>query len=344
MSSFCIAMAEAQNDTTASLTFSGYAEVYYCYDMGKPMYHKRPEFLYNHKRHNQVSLNLAYLKAAFASQKTRANLALMVGNYAQYNLAAEPTWAQFVYEANVGVKLSKKQNLWLDAGIMPSHIGFESAVGADCWTLTRSLVAENSPYYEAGIKLSFLNKKENLTVAALLLNGWQRIQSDDSFDKLAFGLQLNYKPSEQLTLNYSNFFGYENPDDQSQLRTYQNFYAIWDGNFGLGITAGFDFGKEEDRGDWYSPVFILKWQFSDKWRITNRYEYISDPNQVVAKSGMEGGVDVLGISLGYDYFISEQSMLRIEARQLQAKEEIFRKSGDAQKGNLALTGSLCVKF
>jgi hypothetical protein len=34
-----------------------------------------------------------------------------------------------VYEANVGGKfLVAKHNLWIDAGIMPSHIGFESAI------------------------------------------------------------------------------------------------------------------------------------------------------------------------------------------------------------------------
>jgi hypothetical protein len=66
------------------------------------------------------------------------------------------------------MKLSKKQNLWLDAGIMPSHIGFESAVSADCWTLTRSLLAENSPYYETGIKLGYVSKDEKLYISALL--------------------------------------------------------------------------------------------------------------------------------------------------------------------------------
>jgi hypothetical protein len=37
-----------------------------------------------------------------------------------------------VYEAN-GVKISSKHNLWIDVN-MPSHIGFESAIGKDCAT------------------------------------------------------------------------------------------------------------------------------------------------------------------------------------------------------------------
>jgi hypothetical protein len=59
----------------------------------------------------------------------RANLALMAGTYAQDNLAAEQDALKYVNEANIGIKISKTKNLWIDAGIMPSHIGWESAIG-----------------------------------------------------------------------------------------------------------------------------------------------------------------------------------------------------------------------
>jgi hypothetical protein len=51
-------------------------------------------------------------------------------------LAAEQDLLQNVYEANGCENFVKKHNLWIDAGIMPSHIGFESAIGKDCATLT----------------------------------------------------------------------------------------------------------------------------------------------------------------------------------------------------------------
>ena len=46
-----------------------------------------------------------------------------------------PDYAEAV--ANAGYKLSAKKAWWLDIGVLPSHIGFESAVGKDNWTLTR---------------------------------------------------------------------------------------------------------------------------------------------------------------------------------------------------------------
>jgi hypothetical protein len=126
----------AQTTDSGKVTLNYYAEVYYSYDFQKPDNKTKPGFIYNHKRHNEVNMNLFLVKAKYQDKNYRTNIGLMFGNYAQYNLSTEPTWAQFIYEANIGVKLSGKRNLWLDAGIFPSHIGFESAISADCWTLT----------------------------------------------------------------------------------------------------------------------------------------------------------------------------------------------------------------
>ncbi len=90
---------------------------------------------------------------------------------------------------------------------MPSHIGLESAIGKDNWTLTRSLLAENSPYFESGVKLSYTTNNNKLTVSALALNGWQRITRLEGNSLMSWGSQIFYKPTENLTLNYSTFIG-----------------------------------------------------------------------------------------------------------------------------------------
>lgn len=74
------------------------------------------------------------------------------------NYVAEPGILKNIYEANIGVKLSRKYDLWLDVGIIPSHIGSESAVSKDCYTLTRSIAAENSPYFETRAKLTYITQ------------------------------------------------------------------------------------------------------------------------------------------------------------------------------------------
>lgn len=141
------------------LTISGYAEVYYQYDFSNPETNKRPGFIYSHNRNNEFNINLGYIKAAYTTERLRANLALAVGTYMNANYAAEPGVLKNSYEANVGFRLSAEHDLWLDAGILPSHIGSESAIGKDNWALTRSMMAENSPYFEMGARLDLYDSE-----------------------------------------------------------------------------------------------------------------------------------------------------------------------------------------
>ncbi len=136
----------------------------------------------------------------------------MTGTYPNANLATEPGVLKNIYEANIGVKLSSSRNLWLEAGIFGSHIGFESAIGKDCWTLTRSILADNTPYYEAGAKVSYNTPDGKWFLSALVLNGWQRIQRVDGNSLPSFGTQVMFKPTDEITLNSSTFIGTDKPD------------------------------------------------------------------------------------------------------------------------------------
>jgi hypothetical protein len=132
----CTAGSHAQD--SSNFILSGYAEVYYGYDFGQPENGERPNFLYNHKRHNEINANLALIRGGYARDRVRGVVALMAGNYVQYNMALEPDGVRNIHEARVGLRLLKERDLWIDAGIFPSHIGFESVIGMDCPTLTRS--------------------------------------------------------------------------------------------------------------------------------------------------------------------------------------------------------------
>lgn len=340
------ALLFGQTDEVKPLTYSGYGELYYSYDFSNPANHEKPGFIYNHKKHNEVGLNFACLKINYGKNNVRGNLALMVGNYAQYNLSAEPTWAQFVYEANMGVKLSKKSNIWLDAGIMPSHIGFESAISADCRTLTRSLLAENSPYYETGVKLTYTTKKENFTAAFLLLNGWQHVKKPDYLQKPSFGVQLNYKPMGNLVLNYSNFIGTDKADSVAAWRIFHNFYLQYEPLKKLGIIAGFDIGTDKynatNYGVWYSPVIIVRYILTEKMKLAVRGEYYFDKKQIIITTNTLNGFQVAGISSNIDYNVNDKVQFRIEGKMYTSKDALFR-NGE-EKNNYSLTTNLTLRL
>ena len=333
-----IFLHNAIGQDSTSFTFSGYSELYYSFDFDKPATHEKPFFIYNHKRHNEVNLNLAFAKVNYTTAKVRSNLAIMAGTYPQYNLAAEPELLRFIYEANIGLKISEKHNLWVDAGIMPSHIGFESAVGADCWTASRSMLAENSPYYETGVKLTSTNKKGNFYMSFLILNGWQHTQRPAGLNNPSLGLQLNYKPKENLTLNYSNFIGTDKPDSLHALRTYHNLYAIYQINKTWGITGGFDIGSDKNASQqyavWYSPVVIVRRSLNSKSYINVRGEYFNDRKQVLLQTNTINGFQNLGLSVNYDYAVTKNALVRVEAKGYFSEDKIYK--GQKENNNYSM--------
>jgi len=274
-----------------------------------------------------------------------------VGTYMNANYAAEQGVMKNVYEANAGLKISKKHNLWIDAGVFPSHLGFESAVGKDNWTLTRSLFADNSPYFETGAKISYTSESGRWFVSGLVLNGWQRIQRVDGNSTPAFGHQLIFKPNEKLTINSSSFIGNDKPDSIRQMRYFHNLYAVYQINKKFGLTAGFDIGAEQKTKEsdqytiWYTPVLIAKYNATDKLSFTARGEYYQDEKGVIISTGTENGFKTFGYSFNADYQIFPNLVWRTEIRNLSSKDAIFmNRTDEFNKNSLTATTALAISF
>lgn len=345
-----ITTAKAQEKPLSPFTFSGYIDTYYSYDFGNPDNHVRPGFFYSYNKHNEATLNIGLAKVSYAKDIIRGNFALMAGTYAQYNMAAEQDLMKNIYEANVGVKISKKSNLWIDAGIMPSHIGFESAIGKDCMNLTRSILADNSPYYEAGVKIGYTSKSEKWYLAAMYLNGWQRIQRVDGNQTPAFGTQLTYKPSGKATLNWSTYAGNEQPDNDRKWRYFNNLYGQFRLSGKTSLTTGFDIGAQQktkgssDHDIWFSPVVIAQYKPTPKIQLAARGEYYSDENGVIIATGTPNGFQTFGYSANFDYIVSDNVMFRLEARSLNSKDAIFTRNDNPTGTNVFITTSMAISF
>ncbi|MBP6373488.1 MAG: porin [Flavobacterium sp.] len=334
----------AQTPRHPLFTVSAYAEAYYANSTSFSADKTYPEFIYNHKKGQQPSLNLAFVKVNHQSKRMRSNVALMAGDYSKYNLAAEPKWAKPILEANLGVKLSNKKNIWLDAGVMPSHIGFESAISADCWTVTRSILAENSPYFETGIKLSYTSPFEKWNLAVLALNGWQRINFVKEFKNPSYGFQLNYKPKTNLQFNYSNFIGYDYIENQESLRHFHNVYAIYEPTEKVGFTFGFDIGNDKisnsKSGIWYSPVGIARYKINSQFRTAFRAEFYRDKNQLIIPTQTTTGSQILGLSSNLDCQIGDNWLWRMEVKNFESNAPLF----GAKNSTYAVATSLVLKL
>lgn len=345
-----LAFSAPAQQLDSAITLSAYAEAYYSVDMARPGDHLRPGFFYSFNRHNEVNLNMGMVKLNYAKNYVRGNLALMAGTYPQYNLAAEPDRLRNVFEANVGVRISRTKDLWIDAGIMPSHIGFESAIGKDCWNLTRSMLADNTPYYEAGARLSYTTANGKWYASGLLLNGWQRITRPDGNNTPAFGTQLSYKPTSTTTVNWSTFVGNDKPDTLGRLRIFNNLYAQFQATDRLGLIVGCDIGLEQAAsGDsssaWFTPVLIPRYKLNDRSYIAARCELYHDKDGVIIAAGTTNGFNTMGYSLNFDRWVSPNVLWRIEGRMLQGEDKVFVDAdGRPSHSNVFLTASIAISL
>jgi hypothetical protein len=335
-------------DTT--LTLSGYAEAYYSYDFNKPINDTKPPFIYSYNKNNEVAVNLAFMKGSYNTDSVRANLALAGGTYMNANYASEPGVLNNLYESNVGLKLSNKNNLWFDAGVFSSHIGFESAVGKDNWTLTRSFAADNTPYYETGAKIGYTSENGVWFLSALVLNGWQHIQRVEGNTSPSFGTQVTYKPSAKVTLNWSTFIGNDKPDNNKKKRYFSGLYGIFQLNNEFATILGFDIGAEQENKDssamntWVNPTIILKYTPIVKTAIAIRAEYYDDKDGVIISTGTPNGFKTWGFSTNFDYSIANNIVWRAEVRTLNSKDAIFTKNNNRVNSDTFVTTALAISF
>lgn len=321
---------------------TGYLEVYYLYDLDKPDNHTRPSFMSSYNRSNEVNVNLGFIKGSYSTSRLRAYLAIMTGTYTNANMKNEPGVLRNIFEANTGVKLSATKEVWLDAGVFPSHIGFESAIGKDSWNLTRSVLADNSPYFETGARLSYTGSEEEWYLAAMVLNGWQRIQMLDGNTLPSFGTQLTYKPSARVTLNSSTFVGTDHPDSARLMRYFHNFYGIFTLSEVISLTVGFDNGWQERPGGrgfdkWFSPAVILRTNLSQRTSFDVRAEYYQDEANVIIKDS--NAVGIAGLSVNLDYRVHTNALWRTEVRHFAGTGNLFP-GGD----NTFITTCIAVDF
>jgi hypothetical protein len=335
---------QAQDSITVNnpkIDISGYIDTYYSYDFSNPKTKSKLPFLYNYNRHNEFNVNIGLIRASISYQNVYAKISVHAGTYVEDNYEAEDL--KIFNEAYLGIFLSKSKKTSIEAGILPSYIGFETATSHSNLTATRSILAENSPYFMTGIKLNH-QFTDKFSGAVLLTNGWQRINKPNKAVPPALGTQLVYKSSEKSTLNWSTFVGKEFNGTNFTMRYFNNLYWDKTWNDKWRTISGFDFGiqdissNNDEHKSWLSPVLITQHTFSTKWQMAHRIEYYEDKNNVIIASTVP--FKTIGNSLNLDFLPNSKMKIRMEGKWYHASKLIF----DNKKDNFSLTTTMSFEF
>ena len=196
----------------------GYVDVDYAFNTNQPltMDNFTASTGTSAKKHNQFALNLAALEV-IATEPVIVHLVLNFGEGTEVLHVSEPGGAEvwkYIQQAYVGYKIPVGRGLTVvEGGIFPSHVGFEvlpsRTTGPIC-----SWMAENSPYYQAGVRVSY-PFTERLSAQLLYLNGWEIIGEDNNWK--TFGTQVQYA-HPRYTLLLNTLIGPEQPLSHSTWR------------------------------------------------------------------------------------------------------------------------------
>lgn len=315
-------------DHSKKLTIDGYLETYYTLDFNNGTSNTRPDFFYSYHRTNEFNVNLGLVNLRYAEDRIRSTIGLMAGTYASANMAHELPELRFIHEAALGFQLLNNHNLWLDMGVLPSHIGFESSIGVNHWNLTRSILAENTPYYSAGIQLNYTSENNHFYFALLAMNGWQRITRIPGNKTIAFGHQFQWRPNDQWKLNSSSFIGNEFPQDERRMRYVHDFFIQFEKDK-FGLIGGIDVGAEQESylstsyAYFVAAIVESKLYVSKKMFIGLRGEYFLDRGGMLIdefESPNWGG------TISFHYSLKENMIFRLEGRNLHNQNSIFESS------------------
>lgn len=341
-------------DTAVTVSFGGFVDGYYAYDLGKPKNFDRL-FTTQAERHNEFNVNLGYVEAKLAGPRVRGRLALQAGTSVQSNYSGEPaigsvsgpSVSRFLQEAFAGYAITPK--LWIDGGIFFSWIGMESFISRDNLTYTRSLSADYTPYYMSGARLTW-QPSPKVTALLAVVNGWQNI-SETNQDK-GVGARLDFAPTSTTTLTYYDFFG--NEVGSGRLRTLNGVGLKSSVTSILTVQANYDYGTQ-DRADgpghssWWSSGLTGKVQVSPTVGVSGRVEHFSDPDQVIIVTGVAPAFRSTTGSAGIDVapLGNSRVLWRSEIRGTWADDPIFPDRSDVSglsKQNYVVVTSLALTF
>ncbi len=341
------ALSAQQTTDSTRVRLNGFVDTYYAFDFTRPADGER-RFTTQPVRHDEVNVNLAWIGVTVERERMRARLAMQAGTSVQVNYASEPRngatsgpdLSQLLQEAVVGYRLADK--VWIDGGVYSSYIGLEGWTSADNPTYTRSLVAEYTPYYLSGAKLTWI-ATPRLTAQLHVMNGWQNI-SENNRSK-AIGARLDYAVSPALTVTYANFVGNEAPRGSTgAVRVFNQVMARgttgslqWQGQVDLGQQAG---------SRWHGLVAIVRRSVTPRVTLVGRVERYADPDQVIITTSRPDGFTGNGASAGVDVQLDGGLRWRSELRGTRTNEALYPEGPAAPpvRTNGVLVTSLSVGF
>jgi hypothetical protein len=332
---FVIAASLRAEDAPKPIVIHGFVDAYYAWNSNDPASHENFETGTGStaKRANELNLNLAEVDVTRDAQPFGFHLSLIAGNGADVIHASEPQGYRFIYQASILYKPNDR--LTLEAGVYPSHIGFEGFFSKDNWSYTRGWLAEYSPYYQTGIRANYAFTP-HWSGELHVLNGWQII--NDNNDAKAIGGKIAYA-NGRLIAALNTFEGPELSGDDKHWRHFGDLIATFNATPSLSIGGSLDRGRQELPGgaaSWFGIAAYGRYAIDQRRAVAVRVERFRDP-----QNGITGTPQKLGeATLTCEYRPAPNLVLKAEGRRDHSTAPVFAsgRNGSSQDETIVVIG------
>jgi len=279
------------------ITGSIFVDAYYAFQFSQPADHTIFQTT-TAPRHNELAVNLVSLGVEVAGLGGPiGRLYLQAGSNEETNWGQDATTqrGQFltlrtfapVQQAGAGWHFHGLHGVNLEAGIFPSYFALESYLPQENWNYTHPFVSDFTPYYFAGIR-NQIYLEQDLKLELWLVNGWQTF--GQWHETRAGGYQINWRPSEHLSINHSTYLGKDEQADPHAVRFYADNFVQWQYLKGgvvkssaLAVVAdlGFEHRSTRASGVMAGGSLSNRVELDDRWAFCLRGDLFYDRTQAL---------------------------------------------------------------
>lgn len=342
------------------IDISGYADLYYQYDFGRPRINGGVNGRWYDIYHN--TYRLAAVQLDISHTATEQNpfgffVSLYGGKNADILASTEPggidTYKDFL-QAYVTYRIGGKIPTTIDFGKWVSFIGYEGLDSRGQDNYSRSFVFTGlEPSYMTGLRVtSTINSK--LTTNAYLYQGFNEVKDSNKNKTVGLGVTYVFTPTFAATL--AGYKGIEGSADQNPVGSYGgvgyptpgesdttqgNLYFTYTPTAKDKVALDADYASAKGKGHWNGIELIYRHQISANSALAFRAERAQDSD------GLRFGVDSLllhSLTGTYDFSVNKGLLLRFEVRHDFANMGFFNSSSGLKSSRTTLTFAQILKF
>lgn len=212
------------------------------------------------------------------------HVSLWYGNATNVVDASDPVspgFAQYLKEAYGSYLAPLGKGLQIDFGKFVTPFGAEVIESKDNWNYSRGLLFTYAiPLYHEGLRTKYVFN-DKYQFSAYFVNGWNNQVNNNT--GMSFIVAFGWNPNKKFSLVQNYMIGPEETKNNSNFRQLWDTVATYSPNGKLSLMLNFDYGRGDRIAGVVNPVWwsgvagYLRYQFSDNYALSTRYEYYNDP-------------------------------------------------------------------